>query len=232
MIAARRWLAGALLVGLGFALSPQAVPVYDGIGQPDEPYRFVSPPRNGTTTAEPTSASIATPVAAGRSVNGMSVQTTEVGPQFSLYLPPGALGAAKGPITVTANPEAPTDQPPGARIDGNVYTVAYDAPGPVTPTEKIAIATVYLRATSAKQPPPTVDYRPAAGQPWQVLKTSRGGTDIYVAAYPGPGQYAVAFAGSGDSSGGGPPVLLLALGGLVLLVVIVVVVVRLRAGAE
>ena len=231
MIDARRWLAGAVLVGLGFALSPQAVPVYDGLGQPDEPYRFVSPPRDGTTTAQPTSASVSTPVKGGTSVNGMSVATAEVAPQFSLYLPPGALAAAKGPITVTANPEAPTDQPAGARIDGNVYTVAYDSPSPVTTTAKIAIATVYMRATSAKQPPPKVRFRPAAGQPWQTLKTSRGGTDIYVAAYTVPGQFAVAFDGTGDS-GGGPPVLLIALGGLVLLVVLVVLVVRLRASSE
>lgn len=232
MIAARRWLAGALLVGLGFALSPQAVPVYDGLGQPDEPYRFVAPPKSSTKTAEPTTARISTPVTDGRSVNGMSVATAEVQPQFSLYLPPRALAAAKGPITVVAEPQAPADQPSGARIDGNVYVVSYDAPGPVTATDQIAIATVYMRATSAKQPPPKLYYRPAAGQPWQALKTSRGGNDIYVAAYTAPGQFAVAFDGTASSDGGGPPVLLLALGGLVLLVVLVVVVVRVRAAAE
>lgn len=219
-------------MGVGAVASPHAVPVYDGIGQPDEPYRFVAPPRDGTTTAEPTSAKLSTPVKNGRGTNGMSVATAEVGPQFSLFLPPQSLAAASGPITVTSTPLAPTDQPEGARIDGNVYVVAYEAPSAVTTTEQIAIATVYMRATTAKQPPPKIRYRPAAGQPWQALKTSRGGTDIYVTAYAGAGQYAVAFDGTGEEDDGGPPVLLLALGGVALLVVLVVLVVRLRSTEE
>lgn len=230
---ARRWLAGALLVTAGFLASPSAVPIYDGIGQPDEPYRYVSPPKGATTTAEPTSAKATTPVKNGRGTNGMSVSTAEVGPQFSLFLPPGSLAASAGPITVTAVPLAPTDQPPGARIDGNVYEVAFEAPSPVTTTEQIAIATVYMRATTDKQPPPVLRHRTSADQPWESLKTSRGGQDIYVAAFPGPGQFSVAFNSTGgDGEAGGPPVLLLVLGGLVLLVLLAVVVVRLRGTAE
>ena len=230
--ASRRWLAGALLVTAGFLASPGAVPVYDGIGQPDEPYRFVAPPKDGTTTAEPTSAKTTTPVKNGRGTNGMSVSTAEVGPQFSLFLPPQSLAAAQGPITVTAEPLAPTDQPPGARLDGNVYEVAFEAPSPVTTTEQIAIATVYMRATTDKQPPPVLRHRATASDPWTSLKTSRGGQDIYVAAFPGPGQFAVAFNGTGDDDGGGPPVLWLVLAGLVLVVVLAVLVVRLRGTAE
>ena len=230
----RRWLAGALLVALGAVLSPGAVPVYDGVGQPDEPYRYVAAPEGAKATAAPTGAHATTPVQGGRSTNGLSVATAEKGPQFSLFLPPQAMAAATGPVEVDVTPSAPTDAPAGGVVDGNVYTVTLtSAGGPVTLTERAAIATVYLRATTAKQPPPSLYRRASPTGPWTALATSRGGTDFYVAAFPGPGQFAVVFGTSGGSTdGGGPPVLLLVLlGGLVLLVAVVLVV-RRRATPE
>ncbi len=223
----RRWLAGALLVTVGWLASPGGVPVYDGVGAPDEPYRYVQAPAGATTTAEPTVATATTPVKDGLGTNGLSVATAEVGPQFSLYLPPRAMATSSGPIEVTATPRAPTDQPRGARIDGNVYVVSLTAAGGVvTLTEKAALATVYLRATTATQPPPELYYRADATGSWQPLKTSRGGTDFYVASFSGPGQYAVVFS---DSAGGGVPVLPLVVVGVLVLLVVAVVVVRLRS---
>ncbi len=223
----RRWLAGAVLVTLGWLASPGGVPVYDGVSQPDEPYRYVSAPAGAPVTAEATTATSRTPVKDGLGTSGLSVATAEVGPQFSLYLPPRAMAAASGPVTVTSTPRAPTAQPPGATIDGNVYEVALSSPGgPVTLTDKASLATVYLRSTTAKQPPPSLVYRASPTGAWTTLKTSRGGTDFYVAAFPGPGQFAVAFA---TGSSGGLPVLPLVAVGILVLLVVVVVVVRLRA---
>jgi hypothetical protein len=225
----RRALAGLLLVGLGLALSPDAVPVYDGIGVPDEPYRFVVRPSASPSTAPPTEARVTSPVVDGLSTNGMNLATAEQGPQFNLFIPPRGFATTKGPVEVRAVPQAPADQPSGALVDGNVYLVTVTSPGsPVQRTVSTAIATVYLRATTAKQPGPTMYHRDAAGAPWKALRTSRGGLDFYASAYAGPGQYALAFADTGG--GGGVPVPLLVLGGALLLAVVVVVV-RLRAAS-
>ncbi len=225
-------MAGAVLVTVGWLASPGGVPVYDGVGAPDEPYRYVQAPGGAASSSPPTTAKATTPVVDGLGTNGLSVATAENGPQFSLYLPPRAMAATSGPIEVTATPSAPTDQPGGATIDGNVYTVALLAPGsPVTLTDKAQLSTIYLRATTTRQPPPVLVHRAGASGSWQSLSTSRGGQDFYVAAFAGPGQYAVAFrAGAGGSSG--LPVLPLVVGGVLLLLVVAVVVVRLRAPAD
>jgi hypothetical protein len=220
--------AALLLVAVGRLLSPAAVPVYDGIGQPDEPYRYIAPPAGATKTAAATTAKATSPVVAGLSSYGMSLATAEVGPQLSLYLPPKALKSLATSLTVTATPLAPTDQPTGATIDGNVYEVKVSVP--VTLTPQAALATLYLRATTAKQPPPAMQYRATATEPWQALRTSRGGTDVYVSTFPGPGFYALAFAPVKGSSGGSSKLPFVLLGGLVVLVVVVVVV-RLRAAS-
>ncbi|MGZ6804712.1 MAG: hypothetical protein ACXVFU_16840 [Nocardioidaceae bacterium] len=229
--AARRWSAGALLVGLGWLASPQAVPVYDGVGLPDQPYRYVTAPSGQASTPPPTSASASTPVANGKGTAGMSAQTAEQGPQASVFVPPYGLAAPGGTITLSITPQAPTDAPKGATVDGNVYAFDLKDPaGPVTLTPQASIATLYLRATTARQPGPTMYRRAAAGSPWTPLATSRGGQDVYVAAFPGPGQYVLAFTAAKGSSG--TPVLPLVLGGLLTLLVVVVLVVRLRASGS
>lgn len=232
--ARRRWAAGALLVALGWLASPHAVPVYDGVGQPDEPYRYVSPPAGATTTAAATSAAGQTPLRAGRSTNGMSIQTAEQGPQFSLFLPPGALAGPGSAVQVRAEPKAPTDQPAPATVDGNVYVVTLTDPaGPVTLTDKAAIATLYLRSTTQRTPGPTLYHRADATAPWQRLQTSRGGFDVYVASFVGAGEYALAFAPKAAAKDGGSSIVLpvVLLGGFVLLVAVVVTV-RLRAASD
>lgn len=230
--ASRRWVAGALLVGAGWLVTPHPVPVYDGIGAPDEPYRYVTPPEGTTQTAGPTAALAQTPVKAGRGTNGLSLVTMEMGPQFSIFLPPMSMAAAGTTIEVRAEPQEPSTQPAGARIDGNVYLVTLSSSGgPVTLTEKSAISTVYMRATTAKQPPPSIYHRSDADAPWKALKTSRGGQDFYVAAFPGAGSFAVAFADVA-TKGSSLPVLPIALGAVLLLLVVVVLVVRLRSSEE
>ena len=227
MRGSRRLLAALLLVGLGRLLSPSAVPVYDGIGAPDEPYRYVAPPAGAAKTADATSGRATSPLVGGVSSYGMSVATAESGPQFSLFVPPKALATTGRSLEVAVAPEAPTDQPSGRRIDGNVYAVTIKAAGPVTLTPQASLATLYLRSTTAKQPGPVMEYRAKATDPWTALKTSRGGMDVYVSSFPGPGQYALAFSATAAKKGSSP-LPYFVLGGLVLLVVVVVVV-RLRA---
>jgi hypothetical protein len=219
----RRRLAGALLlVTLGRLLSPAAVPVYDGIGQPDEPYRYVVPPSGAQRTAAPTEGVATSPVVAGASSYGLNVATAEQSSQFLLYVPPMGLAVAARSVTVRVLPSAPADQPPGAKIDGNVYTVV-TTPARVTLTPRAAIAIVSMRATTGRQPPPVMEYRAASTGSWGPLHTTRGGIDVYFVRYMGAGQYALAFADAKAGHGGTSP-LPYVLGGLLLLVVVVVVI--------
>jgi hypothetical protein len=225
-----RLVIAVLLVAAGRLLSPDAVPVYDGIGAPDEPYRYVQPPPGSAKTAPPTVARASSPVVAGRSSYGLSAATAETGPQFSLFLPPQALATKDRTVSVRVEPVAPTDQPAGATIDGNVYEVSLVAHSPVTLTDKASLATLYLRATTAKQPGPKMEHRATLTEPWKPLRTVRGGQDVYVSSFPGPGFYALAFASSPPKKSGGglSPVPLIALGSVVA-ATSVVVVVRLRS---
>ena len=216
-------------MGLGYVVTPGAVPIYDGVSQPDEPYRYVSPPTGAKSTPAATSAIGRSPVAAGESTSGLTLATSETGPQFSLYLPRFGLKTAGPSVQVKVTPKAPTDQPAGARLDGNVYEVAFVAPtGPATLTAKAALATLYLRATTSRQPGPVMEHRSGPGQPWKALQTSRGGLDVYVSSLVGAGDYALAFP-SRTTSGGGFPVLPVALGAGVVVLAGVVLVLRRRA---
>ena len=230
--ARRRWLAGAVLVGVGYLASPSPVPVYDGLPNSDEPYRWVSPPAGATKTAAPTSVASDTPVVKGSNAQGFSLQTGEVGPQLSLFVPQAALRAARGPIHVTIEPSAATGVPAGQRADGNTYTIAFTAPGgPVTvDPAHAAVATLYLRSTDRASPQPTVWFRADAAAAWQALQTSAGGFDVRVAAFQGPGQYQL-FRVPGAKKQGTSPVLPIVVVGVVVGVGVVVLVVRLRAAA-
>ncbi|MFN2540200.1 MAG: hypothetical protein ABR549_18885 [Mycobacteriales bacterium] len=232
--ARRRWLAGAVLVGVGWLASPAPVPVYDGLGAPDEPYRYVAPPAGAAPTAPPTSASTDTPVVNGGNVRGLSVQTGEQGPQLSVFLPQYALSANRGPIHISATPAAPTDAPPGTKVDGNVYVFGLAAPGGVVSLNPKygGTATLYLRSTSQRTPQPAMYFRTDGTAPWSPLATTAGGFDVRVASFRGAGQYVLALAATAKSSGGGVPVLPLILLGILVALTAVVMVVRLRARAE
>lgn len=204
--------------------------MYDGVGQPDEPYRYVSAPAGARKTAPATSGAATSPVVGGKNSSGMSVQTAEMGPQASLFVPPQALATTAKQVDVSIAPAAPTTQPARAVIDGNVYAITIEASGSaVTLTEQAAIATLYLRSTSAAQPGPIMEYRKSSTDPWKQLKTSRGGTDIYVSSFVGAGDYALAEVADATKQGSSSPLLFLVIGVGVLLVVVVIVV-RLQSG--
>jgi hypothetical protein len=231
MPARRRWVAGAVLVGIGWLVTPSAIPVYDGVGVPDEPYRYVKAPAGNPPTAEATVATATTPVAAGVGTNGVIVATAEQAPQFSLFVPPAALATAKGPITVTSTPAAPTDQPAGSTIPGNVYVVTVTSPGgTVTTTDKIAIASLYLRAINSSEGW-VMQHRATHTDPWVALQSARGGTDTWVSSFKGAGEYALSRSASADK-GSSSSVLPWLLGGGVALLVLLVVAIRLRSTPE
>lgn len=214
------------------ALAPAAVPIYDGIGNPDEPYRYVQPPANAKSTKAPTTASVVVPIHGTQSAAEYA-NTGESGPQLSLYLPIGALQAPAGvsSVTVEAKPEAPAAPlPKDGTIVTNVYSVTATANSQDVPIGSGRHEpTLQMRAPSAKQPGPWFEHRTSSG--WEREPTIRVGVDIYQAAVPSLGDWALVQLNSPvttSGSGGGINWGFLG-GGIALLVVAgLIIVVRIR----
>jgi hypothetical protein len=207
----RRWLlAGVAALLTAWVAAPAAVPIYDGAGFPDEPYRYVTSP-DGKPTKPPTTAH------ATVKVNGEGLSTAsysnsaEQGPQVVLYIPAGSLKAPAGAtsIEVSETPLAPSPPlPSDGTIVSNVYRVAATtSAGPVQMVGhgENQIPTLQMRAASSKQPGPVLEHRTGTG--WERLSTLRVGQDIYQASAPQFGDYALVqlskSPGSGDKSSGG-----------------------------
>ena len=228
----RRWLViAAFGLVLAWLLAPATIPIYNGIGNPDEPYRYVKPPSSAKTTKLPTSAHITVPVSGGFS-GAAFANTGESGPQASLYLPPKALKLPTGATSasVTVQPAAPSSPlPTDGTIFGNVY--AFDATangqslgvvgsGPSEPS-------LQMRAPDGSQPGPVFEHRSSSGT-WTRMRTTRIGVDIYQARVPTLGDWALVRLSSDRPSGGGLNWALLGPGIALLVVAILVLIVRLR----
>jgi hypothetical protein len=217
-----RWVAAALVALVGsWLLAPAAVPIYDGIGNPDQPYRYVHPPAGYRTTPAATDAHAVVAVAKDVSQNAYA-NSKEIAPQVSVYFPTGALRAPSGATTidVVATPTAPAPpSPKDGQIVGNVYRITATAGGDtvdVVGTGRAA-PTLQMRAPSGKLSP-VFEHRTASG--WEQVHTARIGFDIYQTAMPALGDWALVQPSDGGSSGsgGGVNVGLLA-GGIAVIVV-------------
>jgi hypothetical protein len=229
-----RWLiAGLAALSLAWVVAPATTPIYDGVGQPDEPYRYVDPPPTAKTTKTPTTAEAPVPVKNGQS-GAQFANSAESGPQISVYVPPGALQVPTGvtDITVTAEPLAPSAPlPTDGKIVTNVYRVHAEAAGedvPVVGTAQQA-PSIQMRAPTARQPGPVFERRTANG--WEQLHTIRAGYDVYQASdVTSFGEFALVELNEQPSKGGGGGinVTFLALGIGVLIVAAVIFVIRSR----
>jgi hypothetical protein len=232
---AARWALLAAALGVAWLTTANPVPLYDGIGFPDEPYRFV-PTRAGTPAA--TSAEVQLKVAGGSNTGGLIVNTRESGPQASVFAPPHAfLAAGTTPVTLSLRP-LPAEPPlPGTAVS-NIYELSLtSAAGPVTLDPQAQPPAITLRSTTPGPPAPVFAYRVGASEAWREIKTRRVGRDIFTAAAPGAGQYILVQLGkeTDKKSSGGRGGLYAVLGATVLLMVAVIVGVRLlarRAAAE
>jgi hypothetical protein len=213
----RRWAAGLAVVALGWLASPGAVPVYDGVGAPDEPYRYV-----GKSPA-PSSATAAVSVSGGTSA-AIQVRSTENGPQALLDLASGAF-AAPTDFSLTVTPLAPDTAPPRGQTDGNVYRIAVTAGATLRPDD--AQGYLFLRAAVMTKPAPVIAYRATPTDPWVEQTTHVNGRDNVNTPFRKVGDYVVVrLPGSTplDQSGLDTTrlvVLVAGLGGLVLLTVLV-----------
>jgi hypothetical protein len=188
---------GTLLVAAAFAADPSAVPIYDGVGFPDEPYRYVDVHQRTKGTAAPTGASGAAAVAGGR-FPGLTVATEESGPQALVVVSGGAVAAAPGPLRVSVEPVAQAPDGGHGRRLGNFYRVtATDAAGAATELSGMVVS---LRIPAATEEPVALELAGAAG--WTRLQTRRTGRDVYSAFLPRTGVVA-SFGLGGSPSGGG-----------------------------
>jgi hypothetical protein len=235
----RRWIAAGALLVAAWAASPGAVPLYDGIGFPDEPYRYVDPPPGTPKTEPATNARVV--VSVGNGTNRYAdTNSREFGPQVVLHLPAGTMTAADGVarITVRADPLAPDASPPDGPITGNVYRVTAEG---AKSFRRGSGASISLREPELTTVLPVLVHRPGPSRPWQRLVTGRPGQDFFEAGLSGTGDYALIIpagapreaAGSGgqDTARGGFPVAAVALGGTVAVMALVVIVLRRRRRA-
>lgn len=228
-----RWAVVVAVLAAGWLASPAAVPLYDGVGFPDEPYRFVPPRDAGTAAATP--AQVRLKVSGGVNTGGLLANSAEVGPQVTVYAPPQAFGVpdakSTAEIVLRAQPVPMTAPTPRGQVDSNVYAVTLtSAAGPVSVRTEAQTPSITLRAVSAVLPLPTVQYRSGPGQPWRDLRSRQVGRDVVNAPAPGAGEYVLVrpvAAAAEDGGGRGPLLLVLALA--VLLVGGVLVGVRLLA---
>lgn len=174
----RRWCAGLAVVCLGWLASPAAVPVYDGLDTPDEPYRYA-----GRSPA-PAAASVTVP--AGK---GLQLRTPEEGPQLLIDLSEDALLSTRSTVTLTATPFVPDGQPPRGTFDGNGYRIAAASPARLLPEK--AQGFLWLRAAVMTEPDPVIVHRAGPTEPWVEAKTSRVGRDNMTTPFRALGDYAV-----------------------------------------
>jgi hypothetical protein len=226
---AARWSLLVVALGVVWLTSAQPVPLYDGIGFPDEPYRFV-PPRGAGPAA--TSAQVDLKVAGGTNTGGLIVNTREAGPQASVFAPPHAFAApGSAPIVLAVKPVPPQPPMPAGVLESNVYALTLtSAAGSVSVVPEAQPPAITMRSVTVLPPEPVFHYRPGPTEPWREVKTRRVGRDIYNAVAPGAGEYVLirdAAPPGKKSAGDSRGTLYAVLGVTVLLVLGVIVAVRL-----
>jgi hypothetical protein len=164
------------------ARPPHAPPLYDGVGFPDEPYRWVVPPQGEQPTRlSATEASMRVPVTAGTNVESRA-QSNEKGPQITLTAFAGAFAVGPGPssITVRAVPQAVPDvQPDRGHVVSNLYVITAEAEGRAVSLARDYALLLNLRAVRSTAQAVVVCRWTGAG--WQQVPTDRIGVDIYAA---------------------------------------------------
>ncbi|MQA64108.1 MAG: hypothetical protein GEU86_22235 [Actinophytocola sp.] len=176
------WLAGPTLP------SP---PLYDGLGIPDEPYRYADAPRDAVKTESPTAAS-GTARVTGGVAGPLDAKSAEQGPQVEVFLAEEALTAPRDAkkVRVRVRALAPASQPGDGAVWGNVYRITATSDNGLVKlrNEPVGASTITLRAP-ADQPRPVLQYRDDSG--WHRLITTKFGHDRYRAAVPVLGDYAL-----------------------------------------
>jgi hypothetical protein len=253
------------LLALGATVTvrpPDAPPLYDGLGFPDEPYRWVAPPAGQTRTPQPPTPASATIEVSGGESGPARAFSGEQGPQVAFAVADGAFTAPSGAtaIEMTAVPEAvPAAEPAGGVVVSNLYRLSATSGG--TPVPLAASATVVVNLRADRATTQSVVVSAWDGTSWTQIPTRQVGTEIYAAQVPtldpvavvrldqgvratveAPLPSAGATAGAGPDGGTGTSVgddggiggrtLLLTVGGIVALLAAALVLLRRRTGDD
>jgi hypothetical protein len=215
----------ALLLAWVFGPALTAPPLYDGIGFPDEPYRYVQRPAKTIVMPPPTAAHGATTRTASGVLDQLRIFGGENPPQLQTTIAAGDLtSSACAQVTGDGRALAPQASAGPARSWGNVYRVLISCgstPVTFTPSNR---SMILLRAPDARRPGPGIFFRADPAGAWLPLSTSRIGNDNFRAPFAGAGDYVLVL----PAGGGGVDPLLIA--GIVLLAALIglIVLVRLR----
>ena len=197
----RRRIGPVLLVLLLAALSlaatvavrpPHAPPLYDGLGFPDEPYRWIVPPAGARRTPlAATEAVVRIPVSGGANVAGQAL-SGEQGPQVAMAAGAGALAvpARISSITLRAVPRAvPAVPPDRGQVVSNLYDLSATGAGKALRLAPGHTLLVNMRADKATEQ--AVVICRWTGRGWEQIPTARVGVDIYAAQLDSLGPIAV-----------------------------------------
>ena len=181
----------ALALAWAFAPIGRTPPLYDGLGFPDQPYRFVQAPAGYQHTPAPSAASYDIAIKSGGS-STYDVASTELGPQVEVFVNQTSLELPAGSTVarIRATPIATTTQPSDGEVWGNVYRLTDDTD---RGTGRIhaggQLDSIRLRAPTGPPPVPAIEFNDGSG--WRRLSTTKIGNDIYSAPLAGVGDYAV-----------------------------------------
>jgi hypothetical protein len=190
------WVILIAVLGVGAVLLARplhAPPLYDGIGFPDEPYRWVQAPPGSPKTPAVTPAKAQVRIGPGGAVPVLKGLSAEQGAQIAFQIEGDSLVVPKGGKTLSASAlagPAPVTAPPDGSLVSNVYTlsVTADVPGAVV---LAAGKTAIINMRSSRSTNDTVILEMLKGGSWSQVATGRVGTDIYAAELDSFGQFAL-----------------------------------------
>ena len=184
-------LAVLALAAVVAARPPHAPPLYDGLGFPDEPYRWVAPPPGAERTPLATGAVVPVHVRGGTSDVAQAL-SAEQGPQVAIAVATGAFAVPAGVTSVTlrAVPRAvPGTAPVGGEVVSNLYDITATAGSAPVALAHGQTLLVNLRAEAATTRDVVICRW--TGRRWEEIPTQQVGTEIYAARLPALGPVAV-----------------------------------------
>jgi hypothetical protein len=235
----RRWkragFGSGLVTLVVLVATASGTPLYDGIGFPDEPYRYVDPPHGYVQKYKPTEARTVIRISRETNPDEGLISSGESGPQVAMYIPRRGLSVldSASTVTVTARPVKANDPPGDGTLNSNVYQVDFSHPVQISGASA-SPPNITLREATFETVLAVMEYRTDSTSRWRRLETPQVGRDIYVAALQGAGQYvlvqpAMGTAQSARNRGTGKQLVFI-LGFCLLIVIVVVFAVRRTSG--
>jgi hypothetical protein len=214
-----------LLVAWIFGPALAGPPLYDGIGFPDEPYRYVVRPAKSVQMPPPTAATGTATRQANGGYDAIVAASAETGPQVLVTVGAGTMTASCPTVVLTAAPTAPVATVAGDPTWGNAYQVTLACAGAAA--ARAGTNHVQLRAPDGTEPRPVVYYSASATGPWTALDTALIGSDNYQAPLVGAGFYVLVRHPSSGLPFGLDPIVVVLIG-VVLALVALIAIIRFR----